>query len=389
MWHKKRPSWFPVGLWLRYMRQRDRRKYFHRLLSRFFRNPKLALAYSNYHKAVRRADWPLVREYTLKLADLARETNDRRLMIEMVHALGSFGFYEESGKLWLRELAFDSKKKPKQWLGENLTGKTIIVNLNQAAGGGLGVGYRCSPFLRKIAALAGKATFVLEPRQLKTFRRSFPDLEFTDTMDGLNGSSADFIILPANLLAVTGTGLAAPEFQPLIADKAKTKELREKYLATQSTPKPLIGICWYSGHHGKDLPPLQQWHDFIARTDATFVSLQYGNVTSDVKIFGADRIIADQEINQLVDMDTFAAQVSSLDGVITIMNTLVHVGGSLGVPTVVLRDDWFRRPLPVLSDRLPWFPNNRVAGKDLREWPSVFDEAFAKLQEMWREKRSS
>jgi len=131
---------------------------------------------------------------------------------------------------------------------------------------------------------------------------------------------------------------------------------------------------------------LQHWSDFIARSDADFVSLQYGSVSKDVSVLGMNRVVVDETINQLVDMDSFAAQVCALDGVITIMNTLAHVGGAFNVPTAVLRDDWFRRDLPVLSDRVPWFPNLRAAGKDLRGWPLVFDNALVKLRQMWRQR---
>jgi hypothetical protein len=110
------------------------------------------------------------------------------------------------------------------------------------------------------------------------------------------------------------------------------------------------------------------------------VSLQYGNVSNSVAAMGPERIIVDDGIDQLKDMDTFAAQIAALDGVITIMNTLVSVSGALGVPTVVLRDDWFRRNLPVLSDRMPWYPRLRVAGKDGRDWSQVLDDAATKLR---------
>ena len=153
--------------------------------------------------------------------------------------------------------------------------------------------------------------------------------------------------------------------------------LRDKYRSGHD--KPLIGICWYSGHHGKLLPDIADWRRFIEHVDARFVSLQYGDVTQDLEILGSDRVIFDPAIDQLVDMDAFAAQVTALDGVMTITATLAHVGGALGTSTVVLRDDWFRREWPVMSDRVPWYPSLRVAGKDGRDWATVFDDAWAKL----------
>lgn len=94
----------------------------------------------------------------------------------------------------------------------------------------------------------------------------------------------------------------------------------------------------------------------------------------------ADRVIVDRSIDQLIDMDVFAAQVAALDAVITITATLAHVAGALGVPTVALRDDWFRREWPVVADRVPWYPSLRVVGKDGREWGEVFDDATLVLR---------
>ena len=153
--------------------------------------------------------------------------------------------------------------------------------------------------------------------------------------------------------------------------------LRTGYIAENA--KPLIGVFWYSSHHGKDLPHLKDWQRFIAKSEARFVSLQYGAVEDDIRELGADRVINDPAIDQLIDMDGFAAQIAALDAVVAISGTPVHLAGALGVPTVVVRDDWFRRQWPVMTDRVPWYPNLRVAGKDGREWAAVFDDAWIAL----------
>ena len=109
------------------------------------------------------------------------------------------------------------------------------------------------------------------------------------------------------------------------------------------------------------------------------MSLQYGEVEKDIKFLGADRVINDPAIDQLIDMDGFAAQIAALDAVVAISGTPAHLAGAMGVPTAVLRDDWFRRQWPVMTDRVPWYPNLRVVGKDGREWDAVFDDAWIAL----------
>ena len=231
-----------------------------------------------------------------------------------------------------------------------------------------------------MAKRARHVSVVVEPRLLQTYRRSFPELEIVDFMDEDKMSWFDFVAAFGNLAGVFApkANIPDPDFYPLCPDQARVAALRTRY--ETETAKPLIGLCWYSGHHGKLLPELFQWRNFIENTDALFVSLQYGDVSEDLKTFGSDRVISDPSIDQMVDMDRFAAQVAALDGIITITATLAHVAGALGVPIVAIRDDWFRREWPVMSDRVPWYPNLRVVGKDGREWDVVLDETWTTIR---------
>lgn len=381
---KKRPSWMPQAQWASLMHRRDERKKLRRQLIRFLKNPKLALAYSRYRKAITAANWAQVKAQALPLVELAAKARDQRTLEEMVKTLERVGCYEESAHLWLTKIAPRTKTLPNEWRGEDISGKTVLINFNQENTHGLGVGYRFAHLVPKLMECAHRTLILLEPRQAPTFKRTFPALDvFTSSAD-VPMHEVDVVAFPDYMKAKFDTGeVSAPrEVQYLRPDPDKIAILRKKYLAEAGNRK-LIGISWHSSHHGKDVPSLPDWREFIARTDAAFVSLQYGNIEKDVRSMGVNRILVDPAINQLVDMDDFAAQVAAMDGVITIMNTLVNVGSSIGVPTVVLRDDWFRRNLPHLSDRLPYLPTLRSAGRNRRPWPNVFDEALHKLREMW------
>jgi hypothetical protein len=393
MLFKKRPGWISQESWNRLMRHRDRRKIWRRQTVRFFKNPKLAIAYARYRKAVDAADWPLVKDRVLTLADLATSSRDRPLLTEMVFALERVGCYRESADLWFRHLASLTKSLPNEWFGEDLSEKTLLINLYEADKHGLGVGYRCAHIVAKLIGRAQRTIVVLEPRQVPTFKRTFPGLEIFTSLKDVPEDKVDYIALADYLTTKfdVGNTSAPSDFQPLIPDADKIAALRKKYLATQKdgAQKPLIGLCWHSSHHGKDNPSLQEWRDFIARTDAIFVSLQYGNVQQDLQIMGADRVIVDESINQLVNMDDFCAQVAALDGVITIMSTLANVAGALDAPTIILRDDWFRRNLPFLSERMPWFPSVLAVGKNRRQWGTVLDECFSKLVKLIASRRQT
>jgi hypothetical protein len=384
MLFKKRPGWISEPRWRRLMLQRDRRKHLRRQLIRFIRSPRLARAYAEYRQAIAAADWLAVRTHVQSVAKLAVQANDQRATWEMVNAFERVGCYEECGRLWLNYIAKQPKSVPNEWRGEDLSGKSVLIDLHGTAGDGLGIGYACASFVAKIARVARRTTVIVEPRLVETYRRSFANVEILAPSERARAAPPDYVVLPAMLRAffIRRDGSPDPDFHFLLPDRARAAELRRAYLDRSGGNRMLVGICWHSSHHGKDLPALHHWRDFIRRADAAFISLQYGDVTRDVAAMGQGRVIVDASINQLKNMEDFAAQVTALDGVITIVNTLANVGGALGVPTVVLRDDWFRRNWPVLSDRTPWYPNVRVAGKDRRDWGEVLEDAMSKLRTM-------
>jgi hypothetical protein len=365
--------------WRKYKLARDRLRGIKRQMLRFPAMPKLAVRYSAYRRAVKQRDWPLARDRALTLSALALKNRDRRVLHEMMHALERFECFEEAARLhraW-REALPDLV--PNQWCGEDLSGKTLRVDFTEKHEHGLGVALQGANLVAKAAKRARQVIVVVEPRLVPLYRRSFPALDIRETAEEREG---DEIAVAATIGDLTGgfissKGIPDADFHPLLADRAMAAGLRAKY--QNGEQKPLVGMFWYSSHHGKDLPDIRDWRSFIAKTEARFVSLQYGDVTEDIGFLGADRVINDPAIDQLSDMDGFAAQITALDAVIAISGTPVHLAGALGIPTVVLRDDWFRRQWPVMTDRVPWYPNLRVVGKDGRQWDAVLDEAWARL----------
>ena len=93
------------------------------------------------------------------------------------------------------------------------------------------------------------------------------------------------------------------------------------------------------------------------------------------------RVIHDAEIDQLVDLDGFAAQIAALDAVVSISNTTIDMAGMLGVPTVHIRDDKASAIWPQ-SGQSPWYPSMTFLYKQQRPWPEVFGEARNRLEQM-------
>jgi ADP-heptose:LPS heptosyltransferase len=89
------------------------------------------------------------------------------------------------------------------------------------------------------------------------------------------------------------------------------------------------------------------------------------------EVAGAPLII-DRSVNQLADIDLFAAQIAAMDLVITIDNSTAHLAGALGIPTCVLlpfASDW--RWLQGREDS-PWYPTLRLFRQpSCGDWQSV------------------
>jgi ADP-heptose:LPS heptosyltransferase len=91
-------------------------------------------------------------------------------------------------------------------------------------------------------------------------------------------------------------------------------------------------------------------------------------------------ILIDRTVDQLSDLDIFAAQIMAMDLVITIDNSTAHLAGALGVPVWVLlpfAPDW--RWLLNGEDCL-WYPTMHLFRQtELGNWQSVLERVRGSL----------
>jgi ADP-heptose:LPS heptosyltransferase len=117
---------------------------------------------------------------------------------------------------------------------------------------------------------------------------------------------------------------------------------------------------------------------------ARFINLQYGDHADEIAAL-ADRgveLLQDPSVDSWTDLDGFAAQVASLDLIITIDNSTAHMAGALGVPCWVMlpySPEW--RWLLGRSDCL-WWPSLRLFRQPAPgRWESVITELTGLLAE--------
>jgi ADP-heptose:LPS heptosyltransferase len=167
----------------------------------------------------------------------------------------------------------------------------------------------------------------------------------------------------------------------MIADPAAREQFRARY----ADGRRLVGLAWYSRNqktgHDRSID-LSALAPLFERTDIQWISLQYGDHDGLEKQATAANapILIDRAVDQLADIDTFAAQIAALDLVITIDNSTAHLAGALGVPVWVLlpfaRDwRWLR-----LREDSPWYPTMRLFRQPQRgDWHSVIQNVQSAL----------
>ncbi|MER2633888.1 MAG: hypothetical protein ABTQ30_08505, partial [Rhizobiaceae bacterium] len=270
---------------------------------------------------------------------------------------------------------------------EPLDDATLVIDFMENDKQGAATGLRLTGHVAAAAARAKRTVLVVERRLVPLYRRSFPAAEVLAgpaTVEPAGGGRT-VVATMRTLRTVLGSDETTIRslYRPLLADPEMTDRLRRSYRAEQDLP--LIGISWWSSHHGKDLPPLEAWADLLRKIPARFVNVQYGDVAADLdrlRALSGREIIDDRGVDQLKDMDLFAAQLAALDAVVTISCTGAHLAAALQVPIVLVRDDWFRREWPVLSDRTPWCPSAVVVGREGADWPAHFAAVEAELRRL-------
>jgi len=235
------------------------------------------------------------------------------------------------------------------------------------------------------AALIGKAgdlapgcKVYLPERLVPIFRRSFPRINARPDMELTNTSlSRDCHEAPLDRLPTLFAGSEAQireAFRPLRADPDRVAELRRRYSRNGA---PIVGISWGSTNSRKDVPGFTAWGRLLRDMPATIVSLQYGDTKESrrrIEQASGAAVLIDPEIDQLTNMDDFAAQLSAMDAIVSISGTSTHLAGALACPVHVLLDDRFHLTWPYFSSRTPWYPSVNLHRRSGRAWPDVMAE---------------
>ena len=302
----------------------------------------------------------LLRENELAIRDQARL---REILSELQFLNGDFktAMANYHWRLKRRNRWGGAPSQP-EWQGEPLHGKSILVFAEQ----GIGDQVLFMALLKDLQAAGARVVLESDPRLLPLFQRSFPlvtcvPVENPPVPETLS-SDLDFHVAMGSLGCWLWDNFSRRAHGPYLqADDDRTTELRKKYKGEKNVR--LVGVSWKSplGKFSemkslalRDLVPILQ----LPHT--RFIDLQYGETKAERREVKSDfgvEIVHDTSVDQMKDLDGFAAQIAAMDTVVSVSVSAAHMAGALGVPTYVLLSPAPQWKWGGNDDKVPWYPN--------------------------------
>lgn len=294
-----------------------------------------------------------------------------------------------------------------RWQGEPLSGKRLMVMGEQGLGDEI-MFSNAYPDLIRAVGTEGALYITCDSRLIPLFQRSFPNAEVGPYENKRhNGKGVrcvpwlaarppiDFFTTCGSTLRFLRTEIASfPTDKPhLLPDHQRVAFWRKRLEALG--PGPYIGLCWRSmvvtGTRAKYFSPLDEWGPVLARKDARFVNLQYGDCASDLERtqarFGTEiHSFADLDLKNALDDN--AALCAALDLVISAPTAAGALAGAVGTEVWLLT---IGTVWPALgTDRFPWFIKSRVMSpKRYADWPELMarvGEELSRFTQAYRDR---
>jgi hypothetical protein len=268
------------------------------------------------------------------------------------------------------------------WKGENRGAGRLLIWGEQ----GVGDEIMFAGLIPDVIRGGNQCLLDCDPRLKSLFARSFPSVGVVSGFDQGPGPAVDIAVhLPSGslpgLFRTNSSAFAATTSPYLIADPVERDRFRSRY----SDGRKLVGLAWHTNnakagrYRSIDLSMLAP---LFARPDIRWISLQYGDhqALENAAGMASAPVLVDRSVDQLADMDIFAAQIAAMDMVVTIDNSTAHLAGALGIPSLVLLpfvSDW--RWLQARADS-PWYPSLRLFRQPKRgDWQSVVQQVQSLL----------
>ncbi len=235
-------------------------------------------------------------------------------------------------------------------------------------------------------------------RLVGLLKRSYPGMVVVERTDPasslLSDSSITHQIPMVSIPRVLGLSPDTMAFEKayLVPDAVLRDQFRVEYKGDSGAL--LVGISFRSQNTqegSKRSIDLPQWGPIFHVQGVRFVNLQYGDCLAQLREvydrFGVE-ILQDKRVDPLKDLESFAAQMASMDLVISVDNSTVHFAGALGVEVWTMlpsAPDW-RWGLE--GDRTRWYQTMRLFRQEQDDWSAVIARVASELSAMAEKKRA-
>ena len=269
------------------------------------------------------------------------------------------------------------------WQGEPVAGKRLLLWAEQ----GIGDEIMFLGLAGELMAAGASLAVECDRRLIPLLSRSLPGIEAIgrDDMPDPRTASPEFAYQ-----APTGDLLrwlrpdrrsVRPLGGYLKADAGRAGELRRRFLAAGD--QRLIGLSWHSTN-----PAAGKRRSIAAELLAPFlklpgwgvVDLQYGNRAEDraaLRRMSGRGMLHEPAIDAMQDIDAWAAEIASVDVVVSIDNSVVHLAAALGKPVLLLLPTapdwrWFDS-----GDCAAWYADTRLLRQSVGgDWGGPISQAL-------------
>ncbi len=261
-----------------------------------------------------------------------------------------------------------------RWCGQALSGKAIIIWGEQ----GVGDIAMFAHGLNEIAEQAKLVCLLVPQRLVSIFERSFRNVMTLpyEAYDKLVKNTKKFDYHSPIASTLEWLRRTREDFLnrvPYLKPNENTVEVIRSRYAAMAGNRPVIGVAWKAGHYAvakkKKTVDLEQLVPVLLIKDAFFVSFQYGDVTEELDNFASKHginIYNDPNVDGLVDIDTWFAQICACDLIVSVATAGVHFAGAAGHHVKVLVPRGGNFNWQETDTRSLWYPQVEIYRQTIR-----------------------
>jgi tetratricopeptide (TPR) repeat protein len=343
-------------------------------------NPTYADAYSNLGAVYKESkDYESAIPYYKKALELNPEHTNANFdmsLIELTAANYDSGWQRYEHRLKMGELISKTYKyKTPMWQGEELRGKTIILQNEQ----GFGDNIMFVRYVPKFLELGAKVILRTRPELVGLFESIEGVSQVCSEEDG-EIPEHDFYLPLLSCALRFDTGITnIPNNFPYLFP------VKERIEIGLDSSKTNIGIVWSSSRTNKDFKNkyigIENYTELLNIKGTKWFSLQAGDDALQIKEAGLEGKIVDLS-NLLTDFAATATIIDSLDIVITTDTSVAHLCGAMN------KKAWVLTPKPAdwrwmqEGDSTPWYPSLKIFRQEERgDWSAPILQIKESLSE--------